>query len=41
MQDRYLALARDELGENAFQQAVEAGRAMPLDRAIDMALARR
>ena len=38
VQDRYLALARDSMGEQAFRLAVEAGRAMPLERAIDMAL---
>ena len=41
VQDRYLALARGSMGEHPFELAVQAGRAVPLERAIEMALAER
>jgi len=36
--ERYLALARDELGDRAWSEALEEGRKMPLEKAVEYAL---
>jgi hypothetical protein len=38
VQDRYLALARDAIGEAIFRDAAAAGRAMSVHRIMDLAL---
>ena len=38
VQDRYLSLAMEALGESAFRAAAEDGRAMSLKRILDVAL---
>lgn len=41
VQDRYLSLAMEALGESAFRAAADDGRAMSLQRILDVALLRR
>ncbi len=36
--ERYLALAREELGDQAWSEALEEGRRMPLEEAVEYAL---
>lgn len=40
VQDRYLNLAMEALGESAFRQVATDGRTMPLQRCLDMAFNR-
>jgi non-specific serine/threonine protein kinase len=40
VQDRYLSLAMEALGESAFREAAREGRMMPLQRVLDVALKR-
>ena len=38
VQDRYLTLARDAIGEAQFRAAVARGRVIPVQRVVDMVL---
>ena len=41
VQDRYLTLARDAIGEGQFRAAVARGRVIPVQRVVDMVLSAR